>query len=192
MIIHQKPFLTQQGIITFFLRFLYKVFTMFFEKEKKGVEKMFHIVLVEPEIPQNTGNISRTCAVTGASLHLIRPLGFSIDDKHLKRAGLDYWHSLDLHVYDRLSDLYEAYPHGRFHYASTHAAHHYADVQYQAGDFLVFGKETAGLPINLLFEHSDECIRIPMRAQQRSLNLSNSVAIVLYEALRQNAFGDLR
>ncbi len=152
---------------------------------------MFHIVLVEPEIPQNTGNISRTCAVTGASLHLIRPLGFSIDDKHLKRAGLDYWHSLDLHVYDRLSDLYAAYPQGRFHYASTHAVHNYAEAQYRAGDFLVFGKETSGLPKKLLFEHSDECIRIPMRAQQRSLNLSNSVAIVLYEALRQNAFGDL-
>ena len=149
---------------------------------------MLHIVLVEPEIPSNTGNISRTCAITGAPLHLVRPLGFSTDDKLLKRAGLDYWQYLDLSYHDSIEELWEKYPDARYFYCSTHAKHCYTDVEFHDGDFLVFGKETAGLPKTLLAEHKDEAIRIPMGDGQRSLNLSNAVAIVLYEALRQNSF----
>lgn len=152
---------------------------------------MLHIVLVEPEIPQNTGNISRTCAVTGCALHLVHPLGFTIDDKQLKRAGLDYWHNLDLHEYDSFEAVERAYPKARFFYASTHAHNRYSDVQFSDGDFLVFGKETAGLPKPLLERNAANAIRIPMGENQRSLNLSNSVAIVLYEALRQNDFFSL-
>ncbi|MDO4565688.1 MAG: tRNA (uridine(34)/cytosine(34)/5-carboxymethylaminomethyluridine(34)-2'-O)-methyltransferase TrmL [Clostridia bacterium] len=153
---------------------------------------MFHIVLVEPEIPQNTGNISRTCAVTGASLHLVHPLGFSIDDSKLKRAGLDYWHDLDLHEYQSFEELRLAYPHARFFYASTHAKNRYTDMRFKDGDFFVFGRETKGLPKELLRENENSAVRIPMGTNQRSLNLSNSVAIVLYEALRQNGFFSLR
>lgn len=162
---------------------------LLFHKEDKT---MFHIVLVEPEIPQNTGNISRTCAVTGCSLHLVHPLGFTIDDRQLKRAGLDYWHDLDLHEYNCIDEVYKAYPEARFFYASTHAHNRYSDVNFRDGDFLVFGKETAGLPKTLLMAHDETAIRIPMGENQRSLNLSNSVAIVLYEALRQNSFYNLR
>jgi len=150
-----------------------------------------HIVLVEPEIPNNTGNISRTCSVTGSSLHLIRPLGFSTDDKHLKRAGLDYWQYLDLHYYDSFAELQEKYPEGRFFYASTKAKHTYTEVAFQKDDFLVFGKETAGLPKELLDANPDTSIRIPMKPDIRSLNLANSVAIILYEALRQQGFPGL-
>lgn len=153
---------------------------------------MFHIVLVEPEIPQNTGNISRTCAVTGAALHLIHPLGFSIDDRQLKRAGLDYWKDLELFEHDSFEALERQYPHARFFLASTHMARRYTDVVFQDGDFLVFGKETAGLPKDLLLRRAADGIRIPMGEGQRSLNLSNSVAIVLYEALRQNGFPALK
>ena len=152
---------------------------------------MFHIVMVEPEIPQNTGNVARTCSVTGSSLHLIRPLGFSVDDKHLKRAGLDYWYTLDISYFDSLEELQALHPDARFFYASTHAQNRYTDTVFRDGDFLVFGKETAGLPKDLLAKNADHAIRIPMGAHQRSLNLSNSVAIVLYEALRQNNFLDL-
>ena len=152
---------------------------------------MFHIVMVEPEIPQNTGNVARTCSVTGSSLHLIRPLGFSVDDKHLKRAGLDYWYTLDISYFDSLEELQALYPDARFFYASTHAKNRYTDTVFRDGDFLVFGKETAGLPRDLLRKNADTAIRIPMGESQRSLNLSNSVAIVLYEALRQNNFLDL-
>ena len=152
---------------------------------------MFHIVMVEPEIPQNTGNVARTCSVTGSALHLIRPLGFSIDDKHLKRAGLDDWHTLDISYFDSLEELQALYPDARFFYASTHAQNRYTDTAFRDGDFLVFGKETAGLPKDLLLKNADRAIRIPMGESQRSLNLSNSVAIVLYEALRQNNFLDL-
>lgn len=149
---------------------------------------MLHIVLVEPEIPSNTGNISRTCAVTGSALHLVRPLGFSTDDKALKRAGLDYWQSLTLFYHDSMEKVWEAYPNARFFYCSTHAERRYDEVRFSDGDFLVFGKETAGLPKPLLAAHRDEAIRIPMGDGQRSLNLSNAAAIVLYEALRQNSF----
>jgi rRNA methylase, putative, group 2 len=152
-----------------------------------------NVVLVEPEIPQNTGNISRTCVLTRSSLHLIRPLGFSIDDKHLKRAGLDYWPYLDIHYYDSLDELYEKYPDARYFYSSTKGSITYTDVKYQPGDFLVFGKETAGLPRDLLEKNSERCIRIPMvKESLRSLNLSNSVNIVMYEALRQMGFPEMR
>jgi tRNA (cytidine/uridine-2'-O-)-methyltransferase len=153
---------------------------------------MLHIVLVEPEIPSNTGNISRTCAVTGAALHLVRPLGFSTDDKALKRAGLDYWHTLTLFYHDSIGELWAQYPDARFFYCSTHAAHRYDEVSFRDGDFLVFGKETAGLGEKILVPHADEAIRIPMGDGQRSLNLSNAVAIVVYEALRQNDFFGMR
>lgn len=147
-----------------------------------------HIVLVEPEIPQNTGNISRTCAVTGSILHLIKPLGFSVDDKHLKRAGLDYWHLLDIRYHESLDDFFVKHPEGDFYFSTTKAKKLYTDVTYTENSFLFFGKETAGLPENLLKKYQDRCIRIPMRSQARSLNLSNSVAIVVYEALRQLNF----
>ncbi|MBQ3108903.1 MAG: tRNA (uridine(34)/cytosine(34)/5-carboxymethylaminomethyluridine(34)-2'-O)-methyltransferase TrmL [Clostridia bacterium] len=153
---------------------------------------MFNIVLVEPEIPANTGNISRTCAVTGTALHLVRPLGFSVDDKHLKRAGLDYWSSLDLTYYDSFEEVEEKHPNARFFLASTHAEKNYSEVEFRDGDFLVFGKETAGLGEKLLTRRKEDAIRIPMRPDQRSLNLSNSAAIVLYEALRQTGFPGLK
>ncbi|AEG59608.1 tRNA (uridine(34)/cytosine(34)/5-carboxymethylaminomethyluridine(34)-2'-O)-methyltransferase TrmL [Desulforamulus ruminis] len=151
-----------------------------------------HIVLVEPEIPANTGNIARTCSVTGASLHLVKPLGFSTDDRYLKRAGLDYWHQLDLHYHEDFSALRRQYPDGRFWYLSTKAAKSYHQVEYQEDDFLVFGKETAGLPKALLAQNPEYCLRIPMLESVRSLNLSNSAAVVLYEALRQLEFPQMK
>ena len=152
---------------------------------------MFHIVLVEPEIPQNAGNIARTCACTGCTLHMVRPFGFEISDKYLKRAGLDYWHLLDVRYYDSVQELFEKNSGARFFFFTTKAHQTYADIAYREGDFLVFGKETKGLPEELLVEHEDTCVRIPMREECRSLNLSNSVAIAVYEGLRQNAFGAL-
>ena len=149
---------------------------------------MFNIVLVEPEIPQNTGNISRTCAVTGTRLHLVRPLGFSVDDRQLKRAGLDYWKDLEIFYYDSFEEVEEKNAGSRFFLYSTHAEHSYADIAYEDGDFFVFGKETAGLGERILSSHKDSLARIPMRPNERSLNLSNSVAIVVYEALRQTGF----
>lgn len=152
-----------------------------------------NIVLHEPEIPQNTGNISRTCAATHSSLHLIRPLGFSLDDKYLKRAGLDYWQYLDIHYYDDLGDFYRKNPEALdcCYYYSTKAAHCYSDVVYPKKVYLMFGKETKGLPEELLRAHYDHTVRIPMWEDLRSLNLSNSVAIGVYEALRQRGFGAL-
>lgn len=152
---------------------------------------MFNIVLVEPEIPQNTGNIARTCAATGAKLHIVKPMGFEIDDKKLKRAGLDYWHLLGVQYYENLDDFFETNKDGRFYYATTKGRHIYSDVEYSDGDFILFGKETKGLPESLLYENEKYCIRIPMIDEARSLNLSNSVAIVVYEALRQTGFGGL-
>lgn len=152
---------------------------------------MFNIVLVNPEIPPNTGNISRTCAVTGTRLHLVRPFGFEISDRTLKRAGLDYWKDLDVHYYDSFEELEAAYPQGRFFLTSTRARRSYADVEYRDGDFIVFGRETAGLGPELLERRKQDTIRIPMLPEQRSLNLSNSAAIVLYEALRQTGFTGL-
>jgi len=151
-----------------------------------------HIVLVEPEIPANTGNISRTCAVTGTSLHLVKPLGFSTDDKHLKRAGLDYWHQLDLHYHENFNEVQQKYPTGRFWYLTTKASKSYSEVTFGPDDFLVFGKETAGLPKELLTANPNNCIRIPMLPEIRSLNLSNSVAIVLYEAIKQQGFPGMK
>ena len=152
---------------------------------------MMHIVLVNPEIPQNTGNIARTCAATGAMLHLIRPLGFELSDKYLKRAGLDYWHMMTLEVHESWEDFLSKYPGARLHYATTKAPRDYCGAQYMDGDFLVFGRETKGLDEELLSRNYEKCIRIPMCSDARSLNLSNSVAIVLYEALRQQGFPGL-
>ena len=149
---------------------------------------MFHIVLVEPEIPQNAGNIARTCAATGTHLHMIRPLGFEVTDKYLKRAGLDYWNLVEISYYDSFNELREKYPASRFFFFTTKAKYRHSDVAFQDGDFLVFGKETKGLPESLIFDNYDNAIRIPMKGEVRSLNLSNSVAIVLYEALRQHEF----
>lgn len=151
-----------------------------------------NIVLVEPEIPQNTGNIARTCAATGSSLHLVRPLGFEVTDKHLKRAGLDYWHLLDIHYYDSIEEVFTKYPNGQFLFASTKSVKTYADAKYSEDVFVVFGKESRGLNENLLKENYDKCIRIPMIEDSRSLNLSNSVAIIVYEALKQNNFKGLK
>ncbi|HHT65950.1 MAG TPA: tRNA (uridine(34)/cytosine(34)/5-carboxymethylaminomethyluridine(34)-2'-O)-methyltransferase TrmL [Clostridiales bacterium] len=151
-----------------------------------------NIVLVEPEIPQNTGNISRTCAVTGAVLHLIKPLGFSTEDRYLKRAGLDYWQLLDIRYHESLDDFFKVNSSGDFYFCSTKASNSYTEVRYTENSYLVFGKETAGLPERLLACYQERCIRIPMRSEARSLNLSNSVAIVLYEALRQLNFPGLQ
>ncbi len=151
-----------------------------------------HVVLVEPEIPGNTGNISRLCAVTGCKLHLVRPLGFSTDDKHLKRAGLDYWHLLDITYHDSFADLQALYPEARFFCNTTKATRFHSDVQYTNGDFLVFGKETAGLPASILEQYPAQCVRLPMIDEARSLNLSNAVAVAVYEALRQTGYGGLR
>ena len=151
-----------------------------------------HIVLHEPEIPQNTGNIARTCAAIGASLHLIRPLGFTIDDKKLKRAGLDYWHQLDISYYDSLEDFFDHHPMAEFYCFSTKAKFRYTDINYPNEVFLLFGKESKGLPEEFLHEHPERCVRIPMRNGLRSLNLSNSAAIAAYEVLRQKDFEGLR
>ena len=149
---------------------------------------MFNIVLVEPEIPQNTGNIVRTCAATGCRLHLVRPLGFEVSDKYLKRAGLDYWHFVDIRFYDSIEEVFAAYPKANFYFFSTKSKKTHSDVTYKEGDFLVFGKETKGLDENLLAKHYESCVRIPMIGEIRSLNLSNSVAIAVYEAWRQSNY----
>jgi tRNA (cytidine/uridine-2'-O-)-methyltransferase len=150
-----------------------------------------NIALVEPEIPQNTGNIARTCAVTGSSLHLVRPLGFSTDDKYLKRAGLDYWHLLDIYYYDSLQELLTKNNDKTFYFASKKVPNSYHEKSYNKNDFLVFGKETAGLPEKFLQNNLNQCIRIPMINEARSLNLANTVSIILYEALRQCNFPNL-
>ncbi len=152
---------------------------------------MFHIVLVEPEIPQNTGNIARTCAATGAALHLIEPLGFSIDDRQLKRAGLDYWHLLQVSLYPDLGTFFARNP-GRYYYLSTKAPRAYTEACFADGDYLLFGRETRGLPESLLAANPERCLRIPMREGARSLNLSNSVAVTVFEALRQTGFRGLQ
>lgn len=152
-----------------------------------------NIVLIEPEIPQNTGNISRTCAATGARLHLVGPMGFTIDDKKLKRAGLDYWHLLDITYYDSLEEFFEKNS-GPFYYFSTKAKHIHSDVAYPDGAYLVFGKETKGLPEQLIHDNPDTGVRLPMinNDAARSLNLSNTVAVGVYEVLRQWGYPDLR
>lgn len=150
-----------------------------------------NLVLVEPEIPQNTGNVARTCAVTGAALHLVKPMGFEIDDRKLKRAGLDYWDKLDITYYDSLSQFLEVNKGKEMFFFSTKARRAHSDITYPEGCFLVFGKETAGLPRDLVEENIERAVRIPMRDELRCLNLSNSVAVGAYEALRQWGFPDL-
>ena len=147
-----------------------------------------NIILHEPEIPANTGNIGRTCVATGTKLHLIKPLGFSLEEKQLKRAGLDYWEKLDVTVYESCADFLEKHPDAKIYMATTKAKHCYADVSYGPEDYIMFGKESAGIPEEILLDYEDTSIRIPMLSEIRSLNLSNAAAIVLYEALRQQNF----
>lgn len=153
---------------------------------------MLNICFYEPEIPFNTGAIARTCGLTNTRLHLIKPLGFEIDDKHVKRAGLDYWHLVDISIYDSYDDLLKRFPNSRFYLATTKAGKLYTDVKYKDEDVIVFGPETRGLPEDLIFSNYDDAIKIPMlKNYDRSLNLSNSANIILFEALRQNNFFDL-
>jgi tRNA (cytidine/uridine-2'-O-)-methyltransferase len=152
-----------------------------------------NIVLFQPEIPQNTGNIGRTCVLTNSKLHLIKPLGFSLDEKHLRRAGMDYWKHLDISIYDSFDELKNKYKNSNFYFSTTHAKKYYTDVQFKDGDFIVFGKESAGLPDDIRESEPNNCIKVPMiSTTTRSLNLSNSVAIVVYEALRQMNFPNMR
>ena len=153
---------------------------------------MLNIVLLEPEIPANTGNIGRTCVAAGARLHLIEPMGFRITQKEVKRAGLDYWDKLDVTVYDSYEDFLAKNAGAKIYYATTKAKHTYADVSFEEDAYIMFGKESAGIPEEILVEHEEDCIRIPMLPRIRSLNLSNSVAIVLYEALRQQNFESMQ
>ena len=153
---------------------------------------MFHIVLLSPEIHQNTGNIARTCAATGCRLHLIRPLGFEITDRALRRAGLDYWYLLDVKLHDSLEDFFSSEQPERFHLLSTKAPRSYTQAEFQPGDYLIFGPESRGLPELFLEENRDRCIRIPMLEEARSLNLSNSVAVGVFEALRQLDYPQLQ
>lgn len=150
-----------------------------------------HIVLIEPEIPGNAGNIARLCAATGCELHLVKPLGFSTDDKYLKRAGLDYWHLVKVHYHENFDEVLEKYQDHTFYYNTTKAKKPYSEIQFAPDDVLVFGKETAGIPESILRANWNQCIRLPMIPGARSLNLSNSVAIVVYEALRQQNFSGL-
>ncbi len=152
----------------------------------------FHIILHEPEIPSNTGNIGRTCVATGTHLHLIEPLGFSLTEKALKRAGMDYWPELNVQTYVNWADFLRQQPDAHIYYATTKARKVYTDVAYEPGAYLMFGKESAGIPEEILVDHPQDCIRIPMLGETRSLNLANSVAIVLYEALRQNHFEGMK
>ena len=152
-----------------------------------------NVVLVEPEIPQNAGNIARTCAVTGTILHMVRPLGFEVTDKYLKRAGLDYWNLVDIRYYDSIEEVMAKYYNGsNFWFYSTKSKIIHSEAKYKDGDFLVFGKETKGLPEDLLKKHYNECVRIPMMGEVRSLNLSNSVCVGVYEALRQIGFDNFK
>ena len=153
---------------------------------------MLNIVLFEPEIPANTGNIGRTCVATGTRLHLIEPLGFRLNEKALKRAGMDYWNELDVTTYIDYADFLEKNPGAKIYMATTKASKVYTEAEYEDGCYIMFGKESAGIPEEILVQHREDCIRIPMCGDIRSLNLGNSAAIVLYEALRQNSFGNMR
>ena len=165
---------------------------VFITQERKRNMAKLNIVLLEPEIPANTGNIGRTCVATGTKLHLIEPLGFSLSEKALKRAGMDYWKDLDVSTYLDYEDFVEKNPNAKIYYATTKALKTYTDVQYEDDCYIMFGKESAGIPEEILMEHKENCVRIPMINDIRSLNLSNSVAIVLYEALRQNQFDHMQ
>lgn len=151
-----------------------------------------NIVLFEPEIPANTGNIGRTCVATGTKLHLIEPLGFSLSEKAIKRAGMDYWSELEVERYVNYGDFLQKNPNAKIYMATTKGKHVYSEVSFEPDCYIMFGKESAGIPEEILIEHPEECIRIPMIGETRSLNLSNSVAIVLYEALRQNQFDHMK
>ena len=151
-----------------------------------------NIVLYEPEIPANTGNIGRSCVATNTRLHLIEPLGFSLEEKQLRRAGMDYWKDLDVTTYVNWEDFCQKNPDAKIYYATTKAHHVYSDVAYEPDCYIMFGKESAGIPEEILKDYPDTCVRIPMVGETRSLNLSNSVAIVLYEALRQNEFSNMK
>jgi tRNA (cytidine/uridine-2'-O-)-methyltransferase len=155
------------------------------------MSNILNLVLCEPQIPQNTGNISRTCAVTGAALHLIRPLGFEITDSKLKRAGLDYWDKLSIFYYDNLDEFLSKHGGDELFFFTTKASRLYTDIKYPENAYLIFGREDAGLPEDLLSKHRERCVRLPMRESLRSLNLSNSVAVAAYEALRQQGFPGL-
>ena len=155
------------------------------------MEYSLNIVLIEPEIPQNTGNIARTCAATGARLHLVKPYGFEITDKHLKRAGLDYWDKLDITEYENLDDFFERNSGGSFFFFTTKGRKVHSEAEYPNNSYLIFGREDKGLPEKLLYENPGKCVRIPMRSELRSLNLSNSAAIAVYEVLRQWDYPDL-
>ena len=152
---------------------------------------MFHIVLLEPEIPQNTGNIARTCAVTGCKLHLIGPMAFSLDDRKMKRAGLDYWDKVFVDLYDGFADFCGKNPDANLRFFSTKGKHYYHEATYQAGDYLVFGKETAGIPEEILSQYAEWTYRLPMRKDLRSLNLANAACAVVYEGLRQLSFPEM-
>lgn len=152
---------------------------------------MFNIVLLEPEIPFNTGAIGRTCVATDTNLHLIKPLGFSIDDKMIKRAGLDYWNKLKLFIYENIEDFYQKNPNANIYFATTKAKKTYDEIEYCLNDYIMFGKESKGIPEEILVKNQKRCVRIPMWGEIRSLNLSNSVSIILYEALRQQKFSNL-
>lgn len=160
-------------------------------KERQGFMAI-QIVLVEPEIPQNTGNIARTCVVTGSVLHIVGEMGFSIDEKQVKRAGLDYWKDLEIYTYGSLEELYQKYPQGEFWYFSSKAKQNFDKAKYSSDCFLVFGKETAGLPKDLLEQNIERSVRMPMKEGQRCLNLSNAVCAGVYEALRQNDYFDMK
>ena len=151
-----------------------------------------NIVLVEPQIPQNTGNIVRTCAATGARLHIVRPMGFTVDDKKLKRAGLDYWHFLDISYYENMEEFYEKTKGGEYFYFTTKGQNTYSDIKYPDECYLIFGREDKGLPEDMLFNNKSRCVRLPMMGEIRSLNLSNTVAIGVYEVLRQWDFPELQ
>lgn len=180
-------------IINFLLTFIF--FVIKYKEMHKIAEKSkmkdINIVLYSPEIPQNTGNIARTCAATGAALHLIKPLGFEIDDRHLKRAGLDYWQYLDITLYENEADFFEKNPGETVYYFTTKAKYRYTEPSYPKRVFLMFGRETCGLPEDLLQKNPKTAVRIPMLTGLRSLNLSNSVAVAVYEVLRQRSFSDL-
>jgi len=157
----------------------------------KRTMSSLNIVLIEPQIPQNTGNIARTCAATNTILHLVEPMGFKIDDKKLKRAGLDYWHFLDIRYYDSTEDFFEKNKGGEFFYFTTKAKHRHSDIKYPDNSYLIFGREDAGLNEKLLYDNKDRCVRFPMQNEARSLNLSNAVAIGVYEVLRQWDYPEL-
>lgn len=160
---------------------------MILEKEN------LNIVLFQPEIPQNTGNIARTCVLTNCKLHLIKPLGFSLDEKHVRRAGLDYWKDLDMTLYDSYEELKEKYKDSTFYFSTTHGDNYYDNVKFKAGDFIVFGRESCGLPDYIRESNEERCIRVPMvKTSTRSLNLSNTVAIVAYEGIRQLGFPNMK